>query len=551
MAKNVESTAVNELIELAQAGKPLEDPGEELFGTRPPARVQQPRVTATIPPMRGAGEVAPLPRRRSANGTERNGVPTVPPPVRVTPAPPPRATTIPPIVTAPKGTPAPTIMRPPPPPARAPSRASLPPPARTSAPPSAPVAAPFQAKPSEPHPFTAVPVAKAPVPAAPIVPVQAPRPPVDLPGDKVSADNWFEASRAVDKIDITFDDVEKWPNTSRVEIKKRGAFVARAKKLALPVAGLAFVGVFVGGYFAFNGEGRTKPVPAKTAETAAAPARVAAAVPEKPSPAPTPTPTPAPTPTPTPTPTPAAVAAPATTSTAVHEVPAPNGAVKLVDVRVDSTPSGATVMLVDNGKTTFLGTTPVSASLDPARAYDVVVTLEGHPTQMAHVDPAKLQHVSVALDKGATKAIAATPHETPAPAPKKEAPAPKKVAAAPAPKKEAPVKKEAPAPKKVAAEKPAPAPTPRKAPEKKVAAMAPSDDAATGNGTLAIASKPPCEITIDGKSTGLVTPQRSISLSPGAHKILLVNQEQKIKKQFAVAITANQATKVIKDFLKQ
>src|SRR5258708_11311911 len=70
MPKN-ESTAVNELIDLVQSGKTPDEPGDELF--RKPAtstRVNPPRVTTTVPPMRGAGEVAPLPRRRSANGTE-------------------------------------------------------------------------------------------------------------------------------------------------------------------------------------------------------------------------------------------------------------------------------------------------------------------------------------------------------------------------------------------------------------------------------------------------------------------------------------------------
>src|SRR5262249_22705024 len=64
---------------------------------------------------------------------------------------------------------------------------------------------------------------------------------------------------------------------------------------------------------------------------------------------------------------------------AITEVKTSHGVVKLADLRIDSRPQGATVMLVDNGKTSFLGTTPVAASLDPSRAYDVIFTLEGHP----------------------------------------------------------------------------------------------------------------------------------------------------------------------------
>ena len=81
----------------------------------------------------------------------------------------------------------------------------------------------------------------------------------------------------------------------------------------------------------------------------------------------------------------------------VREVKTAKGLVKLVDVRIDSKPAGATVMLVDNGKTSFLGTTPVATSLDAGRAYDVVFTLEGRKTSMAHLDPSKSSRLAVSL----------------------------------------------------------------------------------------------------------------------------------------------------------
>jgi hypothetical protein len=67
---------------------------------------------------------------------------------------------------------------------------------------------------------------------------------------------------------------------------------------------------------------------------------------------------------------------------------------------------------------------------------------------------------------------------------------------------------------------------------------------------LMISAKPPCDILIDGKSTGLATPQRAISLPPGAHAITLVNSQNGIKKTIAVKVEAKKSTKLIKDFTR-
>src|SRR5262249_60430837 len=105
----------------------------------------------------------------------------------------------------------------------------------------------------------------------------------------------------------------------------------------------------------------------------------------------------------------------------VREVQTTRGVVKLADVRIDSKPAGATVMLVDNGKTSFLGTTPLATSLAPSRSYDVIFTLQGKPTHMAHLDPTKTPHLEIALGKTATevptKAAPAVAKAAPAPAP--------------------------------------------------------------------------------------------------------------------------------------
>ena len=87
MAKS-ESTAVNALIDMVRSGKPARaDAGDDLFAANHP-----PRMTSTIPPLRGAGEVAPLPRTRAPTGTSQHVVdPQVRQQIRMTTAPPTRA----------------------------------------------------------------------------------------------------------------------------------------------------------------------------------------------------------------------------------------------------------------------------------------------------------------------------------------------------------------------------------------------------------------------------------------------------------------------------
>ncbi|MCA9680491.1 MAG: PEGA domain-containing protein, partial [Myxococcales bacterium] len=74
------------------------------------------------------------------------------------------------------------------------------------------------------------------------------------------------------------------------------------------------------------------------------------------------------------------------------------------------------------------------------------------------------------------------------------------------------------------------------------------DTSAKGEGVLSLGSKPPCDIYIDGKSTGLKTPQREIKLSTGRHKVTLMNNEFGIKESFTVEIKAGEAAKAVKDF---
>lgn len=82
-------------------------------------------------------------------------------------------------------------------------------------------------------------------------------------------------------------------------------------------------------------------------------------------------------------------------------------------------------------------------------------------------------------------------------------------------------------------------------PAPRVAVAAP---AKAGAAVLMLGSKPPCEIWIDGKRTGLSTPQRALKVSPGTHRIRLVNRQHKIDESFSVAARADAPVKAIKDY---
>jgi hypothetical protein len=415
---NKESTAVNALIDLVQA-KPLggsAGPGEDLFSApRPPQpeRRAAPRAPAGTSQLQlhavPAGKV-----RMLAAPTNGGVVPSI-------------KQALPPPLAA--GTPKPTLTRAPQP---------IP----------QPLAAMAAFKPS----FT------------------PPRPEkIDLTGDVVAADPWFESSRAVEK----FED-ETFVGTAPVVKLERRRKLAILKILGTSVV-FVVIGVVIGAYIAFHGEDTPKSA-AKVA--AATPKTVVQAMPPV-------------------APQPAAVLPPTTP--------------KLADVRIDSKPAGATVMLVDGGKTSFLGTTPIATSLDPSRAYDVVFTLEGRPTKIEHFDPSTASHIEVALDKPAARA-----------------PAP--VAAAEPP----PVHHHSTAA--------------RTAPTGQIADPG-FESSFSGNGTLMVSTKPPCEIIVDGKATGLHTPQRALALSAGAHKITFVNAADHINKTIAVSVTADHTTKLVKDLL--
>jgi hypothetical protein len=266
----------------------------------------------------------------------------------------------------------------------------------------------------------------------------------------------------------------------------------------------------------------------------------------------TPTPTPIATPTPEPTPTPVAVAPESST-------PTPTTTTTTIDVPITSSPSGATVTLISNGAPSVLGKTPLFASVDPAQSYDVVVTLSGKPTAMQHLDPRATKQIAVAFDgaKPAVTTVAAASLQTPAPV----AAAPSVQAAPPAEHHHhhsdarVAVAVAEPWPGQTSAPAPAPPAKPHGswnvAPAAKEVVASSASAGGGANGVLMVASKPPCEIVIDGKPTQLETPQRSIALSPGTHSVTLINAKLHINKTVPVQVAANKPTKLIQNFTGQ
>jgi hypothetical protein len=260
------------------------------------------------------------------------------------------------------------------------------------------------------------------------------------------------------------------------QIRRRSPVREAVGRLVLPIAVLVSTGVVIGAYVAFSGGHRA---PAAQLAAAARPADAHPAAPAIPARA---VAAPAPVVTPAPAVAPAPVVAPVV-------APAPPA---LVDVRIDSTPSGATVTLVDRGRTQLVGDTPVDAAVDPSREYDLVFTYADGPPHVEHLDARTTRRIEVALDH----------HERV---------------------------------ERASAEPPPRASRTRSEP---------------GVGTLMISSKPPCEIVIDGRATGLITPQRAISLSAGSHRVTLRNGEKSIRKTLTVQIAANATEKVIEDLMK-
>jgi serine/threonine protein kinase len=208
----------------------------------------------------------------------------------------------------------------------------------------------------------------------------------------------------------------------------------------------------------------------------------------------------------------------------------------------ESMPPGATVSLIVDGKRETLGPSPATTKLDPRKTYQVLFEKTGYVSVNRPIvfTGGNQEKVVVTLEKaGSTPVASAEPaHQAVThPAEVKET-RPKQAA-----KTEAKVDTKT-EPKVEAKTEPKDTKTEAKTEAKVDAAPA----AKGGQGTLLLGSKPPCDIFIDGKETGLQTPQRDIKLSAGKHKVTLVNNEFGIKETFAVDIKADATEKQIKDY---
>lgn len=171
----------------------------------------------------------------------------------------------------------------------------------------------------------------------------------------------------------------------------------------------------------------------------------------------------------------------------------------------DSTPPGATVSLIIDGKRKLLGPAPATSPLDPRNAYQVLFEKPGYvsvnrPIQFTgSLD----ERVIVNLEKAGPERASALAIEPRAP---------------------------------------------RRAIRTPDGPAEPAASEAAGQGILVLGSKPPCEILVDGNPTGLRTPQKEIKLPAGRHRITLVNAEFAIRDTFTVDIKPDATEKLIKDY---
>jgi eukaryotic-like serine/threonine-protein kinase len=231
----------------------------------------------------------------------------------------------------------------------------------------------------------------------------------------------------------------------------------------------------------------------------------------------------------------------------------------------DSTPPGAMVSLIIDGKRQTIGPSPATAPLDPRSSYHVLFEKPGYVSVNRPIafSGGLEERVVANLEKaspepmGAEKPVTSDPKPSdPRPSdPRPSDPRPSRKVPRSTPEKSTPEKSapEKSAPEKSAPEKSAPDPDgspsdkAEKSPEGKSGADA-AEPKTKGQGVLVLGSKPPCDITIDGSATGLHTPQTDLKLSVGRHRIMLTNSEFGIKETFTVDIKAETPEKIIKDY---
>ena len=197
-------------------------------------------------------------------------------------------------------------------------------------------------------------------------------------------------------------------------------------------------------------------------------------------------------------------------------------------------------------------------TLEAGKMLDVVANLTGGapmaaPPEAKPERPEKPAPVAEKKPERPAK-VEAKPEPKPEPEAKPEPkPEPKATKPEPVAKATKPESKPRELPRLASEELPKPAKPEKPAPVEKPVAKATepepkAEKKPAGEGFLRLGSKPWTNITIDGKDTGLHTPQTQMKLSAGPHRITLQNPQFNIKETFSVDIKAGETSTVIKDF---
>jgi serine/threonine protein kinase len=243
---------------------------------------------------------------------------------------------------------------------------------------------------------------------------------------------------------------------------------------------------------------------------------------------------------------------------------APKVNIELVPIDIEgvfeSTPPGATVSLIKDGKRELLGPSPTKSKLDPRHSYQVLfektgyvsvnrpIVFSGQPEEKFVVP---LEKTGAAVEDPKIATTTKTDPKTTKPDPKIAT----STKTDPKTTKPDPKIKTGTDPKVGTDPKTDPRvgadPKIKTGTDPKVATdPKPGTDPVKpkGTGVLLLGSKPPCEIYVDGVATGLHTPQPKMSLPAGKHRITLINNEFGINEKFVVDIKPDATEKVIKDF---
>ncbi|MDB4968820.1 MAG: serine/threonine protein kinase [Myxococcales bacterium] len=201
---------------------------------------------------------------------------------------------------------------------------------------------------------------------------------------------------------------------------------------------------------------------------------------------------------------------------------------KMLDVRATIAPA---VALAVPKSADRAARQPSPVAKAPPAAPVVQKSAEKTPDKSPPVAAAKVKEPEPPRDKPAP-AAAKSPDKTAAEASKKKSSSPD--VSMP--------DEDKPAPKKVASADKTAEPKAEKVTEKA---------SAGGEGYLRLGSKPWTNIVVDGKETGLHTPQTHLKLASGSHRITLINPQFNIKETFSVDIKSGETETVIKDLRQQ